>query len=147
MTVVFLLTFAIVAFSSIHEAKYMYLFCIRTGDILLVSILITAIGQKHQAVHKYSLLILIFARVLVTIGQSYSLVHHVEPIDEYSDFFTTHDSIIRVAIPTSMVFVVRFKLFLLLVVPLTIISQFFVVSYSREFIQSSIDQCTESQFL
>lgn len=139
MTIVLLVTFAIVGFSSIHDAEYFILYCLRTGDILLVSIVITAIGQKHQAVHNYSLFILILARVMLTIGQSYSLVHQVEPVDEYYDFFTIHSSIIRVAIPTSMVFVARFKLFLLLVVPLTSISHFLVVSYSREFIENSID--------
>ena len=97
-------------------------FILEVGDCWVVFVLFAIIGRKWAKVHHFSLIALIIVRAAFTIVQVQLFMRDVEPLNKKFDIFSWHtNSMLRVMVPTSMLFLTDFRQYIYVIFPLTLV--------------------------
>lgn len=112
--------------------------------MILVALVIFLLALKCKQVHNYSLIVLIFVHGLSMGAQTYFITQKQEFVAGHADLNSTNQMMLRLSIPTSMIFVTRFRLFLYFVVPLICLFHIAILYWTQEFIQEEKQSCSKS---
>lgn len=111
-----------------------------TGDILFVSTLMVILGRYSCIFVCMTIPALVVGRGIWAYTHLHMVVQQTEPFASHFDFqFFQSQMIMRIFIPCSMLFLVRFKIYLYVVLPLTAIAQGAMLSQVQPIYNEKMD--------
>ena len=87
------------------------------------------IGRFWYKIHHASLIVLIVVRACWIMAQVQMVINNVEVVREMFNYYELSTLLLlRVIVPSSMLFVTQFNIYLFIILPLTVITQFGMIS-------------------
>ena len=106
-------------------------------------VMMTILGWKWLFLHHYSLYVIIIVRAIYLMIQVQMLIEEVEPFPKYFDYHSWSTSLmLRIFLPSSLLFLTRWKPFLIFLVPFVVIAQIIFVT-NIEKVYSVLANCDQ----
>ena len=134
ITTIVVIIFVILSILMNHkDEKALIGFLLQTGDITIVLITMSLLGKKFKSVHHYSIYMIIFVRAISSLAQVQLKIKEIEPFNELFDYYAwTSSVILRIFVPSSMLFLTQWKHFFYFALPFSLVMQSVLLSYSEQ---------------
>lgn len=107
------------------------------GDNLVVLLLFSMLGRTWITAHHFSLIAMILTRCCWSYAQIYMVTNDIEPMAKYFDYFSWSQAMVqRVMVPASMLFMTKFKYYLYVILPLSFVMQYILISQAKQVYES-----------
>ena len=129
-TIIFIVMFIFTLMVQWNDKDKLKEFLFNITDAFLVFCLMCLLGRFWLKVHHASLVVLILVRVGWLAAQMHMVINEVEQVQDMFNYYDWSTfALLRVIVPASLLFLTQFNLYLFVVLPLTLITQFGMISY------------------